>query len=160
MKFMCYVSGGTPISTFPAVQAINGEQRQDFEDVAKALGITEYELVEEADVAAWIRAHTPVSACIAETIADYENRVQQRLDAFARTKTYENMLSACTYATSTNPVFQVEGQYCVAMRDATWAAAQTFLNGALAAVTAGERGIPAWEEVEKKLPILEWPHVQ
>ena len=94
---------------------------------------------------------------VAATIADYETRVQQRLDAFARTKTYENMLSACTYATSTVPAFQIEGQYCVEMRDATWIAAQTFLNNALAAVMAGERDIPAWEEVEAELPSLAWP---
>lgn len=94
---------------------------------------------------------------IAATIAEYERKVQERMDAFARTKTYENMLSACTYATSTVPVFRVEGQYCVEMRDATWIAAQAFLNEALAAVMAGQRGIPTWEEVEASLPVLAWP---
>ena len=99
----------------------------------------------------------PLEEIIAATIADYETRVQQRLDAFARTKTYENMLSACTYATSTVPAFRIEGQYCVEMRDATWITAQTFLNNALAAVMAGERDIPSWEEVEAELPALQWP---
>ena len=98
-----------------------------------------------------------LEATIEAVVADYETRVQARLDDFARTKTYENMLSACTYATSTVPVFRVEGQYCVEARDATWIAAQTFLNTALAAVMAGERDIPAWEEVLAELPVLAWP---
>ena len=83
----------------------------------------------------------------------YTYLVQKRLDVFARTKTYDNIFTACTYATSTVPEFAVEGQYCVEARDATWQAANAVMN----AVLAGERAIPAWEELEAELPVLEWP---
>lgn len=79
---------------------------------------------------------------------------QQRLDAFARTRNYDGILSACTYATSTVPKFQAEGQYAVQVRDATWAALYAFM----ADVQAGTRSVPSgFEDVEPLLPALEWP---
>jgi hypothetical protein len=80
--------------------------------------------------------------------------VQDRLDNFARTRNYDNMLSACTYATSTIPKFQTEGQYCVNARDSTWAA----LYSILAEVQEGTRPLPSsYEDIEGDLPILTWP---
>jgi hypothetical protein len=86
-------------------------------------------------------------------VAGFAEKVQARLDAFARTRGYDGILSACTYATSTNPKFAAEGQHCVQARDATWAKCYEILN----AVQAGERQIPTWEELEAELPPLEWP---
>lgn len=79
---------------------------------------------------------------------------QQRLDDFAKTRNYDGILSACTYATSTMPKFATEGQYAVQARDATWAA----LYALLADVQAGMRPVPAsFADVEPMLPPLEWP---
>ena len=79
---------------------------------------------------------------------------QARLDDFARTRNYDGILSACTYATSTVPKFQTEGQYAVQVRDATWAALYAFM----ADVQAGTRPAPSgFEDVEPPLPALEWP---
>jgi hypothetical protein len=81
-------------------------------------------------------------------------QVQLRLDTFARTRNYDGILSACTYATSTIPKFQAEGQYCVNARDSTWAA----LYSILAEVQEGNRPIPSsYEDIEGDLPILTWP---
>lgn len=79
---------------------------------------------------------------------------QARLDAFAQTRNYDGILSACTYATSVIPKFQTEGQYCVGARDATWAA----LYQILAAVQAGTRTMPTgYADIEPDLPVLTWP---
>lgn len=79
---------------------------------------------------------------------------QQRLDDFARTRNYDGILSACTYATSTVPKFAAEGQYCVEARDATWAK----LYAIMAEVEAGTRPLPAgFSDVEPDLPVLAWP---
>ena len=79
---------------------------------------------------------------------------QTRLDDFARTRNYDGILSACTYASSPSPTFAAEGQYCVNQRDATWAA----LYSLMAQVQAGQRPMPTtWEEVEVLLPVLTWP---
>ena len=79
---------------------------------------------------------------------------QQRLDEFARTRNYDGILSACTYATSAVPKFAAEGQYAVQARDATWAALYAFM----ADVQAGTQPVPAgFEDVEPLLPPLAWP---
>lgn len=82
------------------------------------------------------------------------NGAQQYLDNFAQTKTYDNILSACTYATSSVPKFRTEGQYCVDARDQVWSA----LNTLLEEVMAGTKPIPkSFDEVVSLLPVLSWP---
>lgn len=79
---------------------------------------------------------------------------QQRLDDFAKTRGYDGILSACTYATSPTVKFAAEGQYCVAQRDATWAK----LYEMLAEVQAGTRPVPSgFDDIKPELPALEWP---
>jgi hypothetical protein len=82
------------------------------------------------------------------------DRVQIRLDEFARTRNYDGILSVCTYATSVIPRFQIEGQYCVNARDNTWATLYTLMEE----VTTGVREpMVSYEEVEALLPELTWP---
>ena len=90
-----------------------------------------------------------------DLINDIINCTQSRLDDFARTRNYDGILSACTYATSTIPKFQQEAQYCVEARDSTWAT----LYSIMAEVQSGNRPMPrSFEELEPELPILEWPN--
>jgi len=85
--------------------------------------------------------------------ARFSTAIQARLDAFARTRLYDGILSACTYTASTDPKFAAEGQRCVELRDRTWAAAHNILN----AVLTGNRSVPTIEEVFAELPALNWP---
>lgn len=88
-------------------------------------------------------------------IADATKRTQDRLDDFAKTRNYDGILSAATYATSTVSKFALEGQYAVVARDATWAA----LYAMMEEVQTGQRAMPAnYAEVESELPPLEWPN--
>lgn len=80
--------------------------------------------------------------------------VQQRLDAFAQTRNYDGILSACTYASSTVPKFAAEGQYAVDARDAAWAACYQIMS----AVMEGKRPMPTVEQVLSELPLLNWPN--
>lgn len=90
----------------------------------------------------------------AEFVAMTVAAAQERLDAFARTRNYDGILSACTYATSAVPSFAAEGQYCVAARDQTWAALYTLM----ADVQGGTLPMPeSVEAVMALLPPLEWP---
>lgn len=90
----------------------------------------------------------------AALVASITAQTQERLDAFARTRGYDGILSACTYASSSVPKFQGEGQYCVDARDATWAELYTIM----AEVEAGTRPIPSsYADIESDLPALSWP---
>lgn len=90
-----------------------------------------------------------------QIIRQFTDAIQLRLDAFARTRNYDGILSAATYAASTVPQFAAEGQYAVAVRDATWAKAYEIL----AEVEAGLRPQPASpSDVFGELPVLQWPN--
>lgn len=89
-----------------------------------------------------------------QLLARFTAAIQKRLDDFARTRNYDGILSACTYATSTVPKFKTEGQACVNLRDATWAATYDIL----AEVEAGDRAMPqSLDDIEADLPALVWP---
>lgn len=90
---------------------------------------------------------------IIKTIVD---QTQKRLDDFARTRNYDDIRSACTYATSKVDKFRIEAQYCVDVRDDTWLK----LYQILAEVESGIRNPPlSFGEIEQELPALNWPNV-
>ena len=89
-----------------------------------------------------------------QIVEQYDSAVQQRLDDFAKTRNYTNIMSAATYATSTVEKFRVEGQYAVEARDATWAK----YYEVLAAVESGSRPMPTLDELLAELPVLTWPN--
>jgi len=80
---------------------------------------------------------------------------QKRLDDFAKTRNYDGILSACTYATSSTPKFASEGQYAVNARDNTWATLYNFMTE----VQTGTAQMPtSFTDVEPLLPELVWPN--
>lgn len=91
-------------------------------------------------------------APVEQLVVAVTQAVQQRLDNFARTRAYDGILSACTYATSAVPKFAMEGQYAVQVRDTTWAVCYQIMADA----QQGQRPIPTIEQVLAELPVLEW----
>lgn len=80
------------------------------------------------------------------------NIVQLYLDDTVSKRGYYNILTACSYSNSTDPIFAAEGQACVKWRDNVW----TKCYDILAEVKAGTREIPTEEELLAELPVLEW----
>ncbi len=110
---------------------------------------------------AWETFDLPAEAIAANQAAQAQRiqdeivaNTQKRLDDFAKTRNYDGILSACTYATDPNAIFAAEGQYCVAQRSATWAK----LYQIMTEVQLGLRPAPkGYAEVEPLLPALVWP---
>lgn len=75
--------------------------------------------------------------------------VQAHLDATARARGYDSILSACSYAASANP-YQAEGAAFLAWRGAVW---QTCYQ-VLAEVESGTRPVPTEAELIAGLPAL------
>lgn len=109
----------------------------------------------------WVQQWSVRSATAEELLArqallkaEITAATQQRLDDFARTRNYDGILSACTYASSTVTKFRNEGQYCVDARDATWAKLYQIMDEA----DAGTRPVPTgYADIEPELPVLAWP---
>ncbi|CAO3440140.1 hypothetical protein [Azospirillum endophyticum] len=89
----------------------------------------------------------------AELTATIARDVQAWMDAAVRPRGYDSILSACSYATSTNPLYAAEGQACVAHRDDVWAICFALLGE----VKARKRPIMTSAEVIAELPPLVWP---
>jgi hypothetical protein len=79
-------------------------------------------------------------------ITDY---VQARLDTAARARGYDNILSACSYFSSTVPKFADDAVEFIALRDAAWSTCYAILD----AVETGKRPTPTMQEVILELPI-------
>lgn len=87
------------------------------------------------------------------TVAQYTAAIQSMLDAKAQERHYDNILSACTYVTSTNAGFHAEGQACVQWRDAVWAKSYDLM----AQVQAGTLEQPTIPALLAMLPAMAWP---
>lgn len=90
-----------------------------------------------------------------QIIASMTAEVQAHMDAKARERNYDNILSLCTYATSTNTKFAAEGQAGVEWRDTVWATCYAIL----ADVQDGKRPAPTAEQLIAELPVFAWPEV-
>jgi hypothetical protein len=77
------------------------------------------------------------------------SQVQGRLDAAARARGYDSILSACSYFSSTVPKFADEALEFIALRDTAWSTCYAIL----ADVEAGKRPMPTLQEVITEMPI-------
>lgn len=80
--------------------------------------------------------------------------VQRKLDEFAQTRGYDNIVSACSYSNSTISQFEQEALYCIQLRDQTWNAFYSIVS----AVQLGTRSVPKkYEDIQSELPLMQWP---
>jgi hypothetical protein len=100
---------------------------------------------------AWDVRQLPLPPGVSEE--ECEQFMQSILDAKARERRYDGIISLCTYATSTISKFAAEGQAGVKWRDEFWA----FGYDLMAKVKSGEVPAPTLPELAAMLPQLEWP---
>ena len=90
---------------------------------------------------------------LASTKSRLTSAIQSMLDETAKERSYDSILSLCTYATSTAAKFAAEGQAGVSWRDEVWAKGYAIL----ADVESGSRAIPTESELLSELPNFVWP---
>jgi len=80
-------------------------------------------------------------------------QVQDKLNRFAIERQYDNIVTACSYSTSSNTQFAADAARCIELRDATWVA----VNAVFAAAKTGSRTLPqTFAELLPELPALTW----
>lgn len=84
---------------------------------------------------------------IALATVAFEQAIQDELDADAKAKGYDSILSACSYAAASNP-FQAEAKLYVTRRGNAWA----YCYQELDKVKAGTREMPTIEQIISELP--------
>lgn len=83
----------------------------------------------------------------------YCDLAQSIMDEKTRERNYDNIASACSYTTSSNPKFAAEATACVAWRDAVWSKCYELLD----AVKTGQMTIPSEDDFLAMLPAMTWP---
>ena len=80
-------------------------------------------------------------------------QVGQALDAFAKTRNYDDVKSAATYVNSAVPQFKAEAERVIALRDQSYASLYQFIQD----VATGAKPVPkTYAEVQAILPELTW----
>lgn len=104
---------------------------------------------------AWVASGNTADPYVppALTEADYLAEVGKLLDGTVQERFYDDIVSACSYAASTNAKFKAEADACIAWRDAVYVACYT----ALAAVQGGTMEQPTIAAFVASLPQLAWP---
>lgn len=87
------------------------------------------------------------------TLEDYEESIQNHIDAVAREKRYRHGDACATYVNSPTPQWAAEAQAFIAWRDAVWLYAYAELDK----VMNGQREQPTIEEFLAELPEIQWP---
>lgn len=100
---------------------------------------------------AWVVTTTPVDL---QALQDQITQATQAwLDDWARSRNYDGILSACTYAASAVPQFATEGRAAVRVRDQTWGALYTLMQQ----VQTGQAPMPmSFADVLPLLPVPNW----
>lgn len=101
---------------------------------------------------------TPLVGSIATTLLtaledSASARLQTTLDAFAQTAGYNSIVSACSYFNSTNTVYAAQAKTAMTLRDASWAAIESYIAG----IKAGTIPVPSsFQPIQAALPVLVW----
>lgn len=105
---------------------------------------TRDEILEEIDSGE--RPYEIIKNAISKTI-------KEKLDKFVQERGYENILSACSYVSSSVEKFRLEAQFCISKRDEIWAS----IDNEFSKAALGERDrIVFFSDIEETLPELNW----
>ena len=78
--------------------------------------------------------------------------VQSHLDATAKTRNYDGILSLTSYAGDPDPVLDAEGVAGKSFRSACWKKCYAIMDEVL----AGQRAVPTAAEIVAELPVMVW----
>jgi len=133
----------------------------------KGIPVNSYDDDQLATIGLAVYVAPPAPAPTPEQIlANLINEVQRYLDETAQSRGYDGILSLCSYASSTDPIYAAEGQAGMGFRDACWRLGfiirEQVMNGqkpdCVPTAPEGEeqRIIPTAEELIAAMPVIGW----
>lgn len=108
----------------------------------------------------YVKGYAPkqsIEELIDQTYNEFDSKVKQRLNDFAKTRRYDSIYTASDYKDSHIEKYAAEGKYCYRMLAETYSKCEELLAEYIPLVLAGKRPIPSWEEIDAQLPALMWP---
>ncbi len=93
------------------------------------------------------KAPLPYQPTQLDIVKEFESKIQSHLDETARSKGYDNIMTACSYAGAPNP-FENEAKAFITWRGEVWA----YAFAELVKVQEGRRQVPDLEEFIAELP--------
>ncbi|MCW0979426.1 hypothetical protein OK142_01275 [Agrobacterium sp. BT-220-3] len=150
-KFATFNSDGFPLGFYSP--EVHGDKIPE-----SAIEISEndwLEFVANAGSRKWLDGEIAVvdHPEVTPTITDYENAIQNLVDATAREKQFRDGVTLASYTASTKPKWAAEAQAFVAWRDNVW----SYAYGELAKVQAGQRPQPTVEKFLDEIARIAWP---
>ena len=79
--------------------------------------------------------------------------VQSKLDVAARSLGYDNIIAACSYATSNHPVYGAQGRYFTRWRDECWQSLFDLIDQGV----GSQYPLPSFAHLDAALPPFELP---
>lgn len=121
---------------------------------AEEAGWEQYDLEMDSNGKFYLEGYAPAppEPTEAEIQRQFEDAIEAMMNETVQQRNYKDIVSACSYAVSTDETFRKEGEACVVWRDGCWRKCYEIL----AEVKAGKRPIPTLEEVFAELPVLAW----
>jgi len=143
-----YLSFGYAVLNYPPQPGITNLQKiidSDVEQDSNGKWNVVWEVVDKDYLETQATITSFVNECISLT--------NQRLDSFAQSRGYDNIVTACSYVNSTIPSYSSEGQYCLSIRDQTWKTLYPILDD----IKNGTVSLPPdCQDVISQLPNPEW----
>jgi hypothetical protein len=88
-----------------------------------------------------------------KVIDQVSKEIGDSLDAFAKTRNYDDVKSCATYVSSTNPQFKAEADKIIELRDQTYSALYNYIGQ----IISGQAPVPkSFSEIKAVLPELVW----
>jgi len=107
-------------------------------------------LIGSKPVRTWQFKEAPINP---PAVQSYVELIQKHLDKQAQLRSYDSILSLCSYASSSDRIFAAEAAAGIECRDACWRLSYDLLAQAEVDPTKA----PTPEELQAMLPAIKWP---
>jgi len=141
-------NGESGIGEYPIQEIPQPEYNPIFQRVEPDI-----EIIDNIQYRKWNIVDLTTAEKIANITTYFQKIMEDRLNSFAQSRGYDNIISASTYINSPITKYDTEARRCIELRSLLWDTGYVILEE----IVTGVRQIPtSLEEIESELPELTW----